>query len=164
MMFLDKSSKSVKVNFKSPESSEKPNVNSKKEQETENARKALEVRNIRQEETKDRTESTSSTSSYYRDVRESLGNQNTSSPSGKNELLANIMAVENSEMAKALGLSEELIQLIKEEEQFWNRQVKTLSTDAYFKTNVTGCIRFNIRTHCKSLVGSVHTTQAFICG
>lgn len=62
-------------------------------------------------------------SCYYRDVRHGLRGQRGLSPE-KQQLLSELLSLENQEMAKTLGLSDDLIELLREEEGFWKRQVE----------------------------------------
>lgn len=62
-------------------------------------------------------------SSYYRDVRHELRGHRGLSPE-KQRLLSTLLSLENKEIAKSLGLSDELIELLREEEGFWKRQVE----------------------------------------
>ncbi|XP_065059075.1 uncharacterized protein LOC135686709 isoform X2 [Rhopilema esculentum] len=62
-------------------------------------------------------------SSYYRDVRYGLRGRK-GIPAENQDLLTDLLSIENTDKAKSLGLSEELIELLREEEGFWKRQVE----------------------------------------
>ena len=84
--------------------------------------------NREKDRTQERTERRSdssilSGSSYYRDVRENLQGHNSLSRK-KSDILSEVLTLENTELAKSLGLSDELIELLREEERFWKRQVE----------------------------------------
>ena len=62
-------------------------------------------------------------SGYYRNVRSDLRGPQGLSPE-KQRLLSELLSIENKELAKSMGLSDELIELLREEEGFWKRQVE----------------------------------------
>jgi len=74
-----------------------------------------------------RTESNNSVfddeSGYYGNVRSDLRGQRGLSPE-KQRLLSELLSLENKDLAKSLGLSDELIELLREEEGYWKRQVE----------------------------------------
>ena len=82
---------------------------------------------LKQKTPAQRTESNNSVfedeSGYYRNVRSDLRGQRGLSPE-KQRLLSELLSLENKDLAKSLGLSDELIELLREEEGFWKRQVE----------------------------------------
>ena len=62
-------------------------------------------------------------SGYYRNVRSDLRGQRGLSPE-KQHLLSRLISLENKGLANSLGFSDELLELLREEEGFWKRQVE----------------------------------------
>ena len=62
-------------------------------------------------------------SGYYKNIRSDLRGPRGLSPE-KQRLLSELLSIENKELAKSMGLSDELIELLREEEGFWKRQVE----------------------------------------